>query len=375
MKFKKSLMLVFTLLALTFSAVGVKPAYALTFPVTNNADSGAGSLRQAIIDAEIAAPGPNTIAFTGNYTITLLSQLPVVTTIIIVNGNGAANTIVQASTCNPVTLPGACAPAGYRVFEVGATGDLTLNSLTVRNGSCAGACATDANNGGGAYNLGLLTITNSAFSANTATNGGGVYNMDPATLTVTNSTFSGNSATTNGGGISNVDFTTLASAVTNSTFSGNSAANGGGVYNGAGSALTITDSAFSGNSATINGGGVYNSTGTTLPVAGSTFSGNSATANGGGLFNLGAGAGFVTVAGSTFSGNSAANGGGAYNDAASTLDVITSTFSGNSATKGGGVYNLGGVTFTDTTFSNNSATANGGGGYNDVAGTLTSLVR
>src|SRR5208282_4238989 len=48
------------------------------------------------------------------------------------------------------------------------------------------------------------------------------------TATVTNSTFSGNSASYYGGAIANEGTLT----VTNSTFSGNSATNGGGIYNG-----------------------------------------------------------------------------------------------------------------------------------------------
>jgi trimeric autotransporter adhesin len=74
-----------------------------TFTVTNTNDSGAGSLRQAIIDAN-AAGGTDTIAFniagTGVHTINLLSALPVITGTVILdattddsyaaNGNRAA---------------------------------------------------------------------------------------------------------------------------------------------------------------------------------------------------------------------------------------------------------------------------------------------
>ena len=68
---------------------------------------------------------------------------------------------------------------------------------------------------------------------------------------MTNSTVSGNSASTaSGGGIFNAGALT----VTNSTISGNAAsgqygtyASGGGIYNNGGSPLTITNSTISGN--------------------------------------------------------------------------------------------------------------------------------
>ena len=72
--------------------------------------------------------GADTITFAADYTITLAgSSLPDVTTEMTISGTGAANTIVQASTCNPVTLPGGCTPATYRVFNVTSTGNLTLD--------------------------------------------------------------------------------------------------------------------------------------------------------------------------------------------------------------------------------------------------------
>ncbi|NJN79652.1 MAG: sortase [Anaerolineales bacterium] len=111
--------------------------------------------------------------------------------------------------------------------------------------------ATILNIGGGIYNNGILTITNSTLSGNSASIGGGISN-DLALATITNSTLSGNSATTRGGGIDNTGTLTI----TNSTLSGNSTPlSGGGIYNN--NTLTLTNSTLSGNSA-INGGGIYN---------------------------------------------------------------------------------------------------------------------
>ena len=60
-----------------------------TFTVTNTADSGANSLRQAILNSN-ATPGSNTIAFSipgsGVQTITLLSALPAITNSVLIDG-------------------------------------------------------------------------------------------------------------------------------------------------------------------------------------------------------------------------------------------------------------------------------------------------
>src|SRR5262249_41590034 len=59
-----------------------------TFTVTNSNDAGAGSLRQAILDAN-ANPGADTIAFNiigGNLTITLNTPLPVLTEAVTIDG-------------------------------------------------------------------------------------------------------------------------------------------------------------------------------------------------------------------------------------------------------------------------------------------------
>jgi len=62
--------------------LGVLPAGAMTFPVTTTADSGPGSLRQAILNAN-ANPGPDQITFAipggGLHTITPPSPLPTIT--------------------------------------------------------------------------------------------------------------------------------------------------------------------------------------------------------------------------------------------------------------------------------------------------------
>jgi len=227
------------------------------FAVNSSADTDDGicgilpdnncTLREAI-NAANAISGADTITFDASLNgtpITLVdSQLPVVTSEITITGNGAANTIIQASACNPTAVPSLGCTHDYSVFEVTSAGNLTIDSLTVRHGN-------SPEYGGGIYNSGGLTVTNSALSENASyISGGGIYNSGG--LTVTNSTLSENiSHTSGGGGIINYGTT----SVTNSTFSGNSADYGGGIYNN-GTLLEIQNSTFSGNSAHINGGGI-----------------------------------------------------------------------------------------------------------------------
>ncbi len=245
------------LVLLWLAGLGVRPAYAAGYVVnTTNDDTTGGdnlcTLREAILAANNAVAsndcgagsgGNDTITFSFSGTITLGSTLPA-----IVSGAGA----LTIDGGGVVTISGNNA---VRVMWVNSGADLTLQNLTIANGSTTGI-------GGGIYNDGgTLTVTNSTFSGNSAPFGGGISNA--GTLTVTNSTFSGNSATGGfslggfGGGIYNAGTLT----VTNATFSGNSAisgGSGGGIYNAG--TLTVTNSTFSGNSAagSSGGGGIRN---------------------------------------------------------------------------------------------------------------------
>jgi predicted outer membrane repeat protein len=157
------------------------------------------------------------------------------------------------------------------VFDVNPGVTFTVHNLTIANGSAAGSIT-----GGGIFNGGTLTVTNSTFSGNNSSEdicgdflcggqGGAINNGGGGT--VTNSTFSGNSASVGGGGIYNTGTLT----VTNSTFSDNNASGstGGAIFNDGGGTLTVTNSTFSGNSASVGGGGIDNGSGGTLTVTNS----------------------------------------------------------------------------------------------------------
>jgi hypothetical protein len=184
-----------------------------------------------------ALVGGGTVTFNCSGTIILTAMITI-----------AADTTIDSSR-QSVTISGNNA---VRVFTVNPGVAVTLNALTITNGSAV--------DGGGIYNSGTLIVSNSTFDGNSARGdypgpnfGGGIYNNNGA-LTVSNSTFSSNGAYDGGGGIYNKSGTLT---VSNSTFAGNGAARGGAIYNGNG-ALTVSNSTFAGNSAYGGGGSIYN---------------------------------------------------------------------------------------------------------------------
>jgi len=93
-----------TLLTLVFSIAAIPcavPAGAMTFAVTNTGDSGSGSLRQAILDAN-AAGGSNSITFaitgSGPHAIALASQLPGITNTLTIDGYSQPGSAMNTRT-------------------------------------------------------------------------------------------------------------------------------------------------------------------------------------------------------------------------------------------------------------------------------------
>ena len=232
-----------------------------TFTVVNNSDSGVGSLREAIINAN-ATSANDTINFSvvnSPYTINLGSALPNIASTssagtLTINGLGASSlTISGSDPTNPNN-----ANRDFNIFNIASGGNLTISGVTVSGAQTTG-------NGGGFNNSGALTVSNSTISGNTVgVFGGGIFNN--GTLNIANSTLSGNRANF-GGGIFNDSNST--STISNSTFSANSAVTlGGGLFNqktnGIVGIVTLTNSTLSGNSArsnansVISSGGIYN---------------------------------------------------------------------------------------------------------------------
>ncbi|WP_138505255.1 Calx-beta domain-containing protein [Nostoc sp. PA-18-2419] len=269
-----------------------------TYIVTNTNDSGAGSLRQAIINAN-NDPGIETIIFdtTGIFgdatpdTITLTSGELNITEGVIIQGTGA----------NKLTISGNNAS---RVFNASAS--LSIDGLKITGGNAGN------NDGGGIYSNSSVTLSNSIISSNTANAGGAIYS---SSVTLSNSTISSNTANTNGGGIYSSSAT-----ISNSTISSNTAnTNGGAIYSS--SNLTLSNSTISSNTAKTYGGGIYTSNAT---VSNSTIFGNiadsdnSGQGDGGGIYKY---SGTVNISNSIIAGNIDPGNQGA--------DVYGSNFNGN----------------------------------------------
>ena len=229
------------------------------FGVGNTNDSGEGSLRQAIENANSLGGNP-TIDLSGiSGTITLQSTLTVSAGMTL-QGPGADSLTVSGDTNNS----GSANSGDVAVLRVDSGITSSISGITIAKGF-----STDK--GGGIDNAGTLTINNSAVSGSAASNDGGGIN-NSGTLTIHNSTISGNTAGASGAGINNTGSLTI----TSGTISGNTAtSNGGGIENSG--TLTITSSTIIGNTAGTNGGGV-NSSGS-LTVTNSIVASNSATSD------------------------------------------------------------------------------------------------
>lgn len=313
---------------------------AATFTVTNLADSGSGSLRQAVLDAN-ASLGADQVIFTPglNGTIAVTSGEIVIADSLIVTGPGAGVLTLDADFDSRI----------FRVESPAAPPiDVTLSGLTLTRGFSPGE-------GGAIFaddeNLTILdsVISESLSGINQTPPGdgcGGNVGSFGGTLRIANSTLTG--GTTQGLGLhsgGNICVTFGTFILERSTVSGGSAQDGGGIY------LV----ALTGNSQILS----------------STISGNQAEAVGGGISVIALRAN-LTIESSTLSGNTAESGGGVF-IVVSDVRIVNGTISGNFASgKGGGIHFLGNdadpsTDFSDgplllrlTTVSNNSAGGEGG---------------
>jgi hypothetical protein len=299
------------LIYLTVVSLVVTSAYTNTITVTNTDDSGSGSLRQALADANDG----DTIDFAVTGTIGLTSGELLVNKSITVSGPGAEIFAVNGN-------------AKSRVFHIGSGKTVSISGLTITSG----------------YTTGY---------------GGGIRN-EHATLTLNSCTISNNSSSSNAGGAIYNDAENMghATLVINDCLVANNS--GGGIYNDgvkAGTAtLEITDSMLANN---YSGNAIYNrgfdcifcGNGTaTVQITNSSITGNSPAAA---IFSAGQQCCYPTILldSSTVNGNS---GTAVYNTILSSLVVSNSTISGNSD---GGIYNDAGSNGSD--ISNSTMNNNG----------------
>lgn len=161
-------------LALLF-ALFATPAFAAVFTVLNTNDSGAGSFRQALLDANAAA-GPDTVAFnipgSGVHTITLTSLLPNITSPVLIDGytqpGSSVNTNPMSAGINAV-LQIEITGLGRLFFFTGSDGS-TVRGLVI-NGTSTDKIESWVNN---TTVVGNFIGTNAAGSASASISGFGV---------------------------------------------------------------------------------------------------------------------------------------------------------------------------------------------------------
>ena len=184
------------------------------------------------------------------------------------------------------------------------------DTITVPAGTyvITGATADNANISGDLDISKTVTITGSG-QASTIIDGGLIDRVFHITANVP-VTFDGvtiqNAKTTaQGGGI----WANSALTLTNSTVTGNTASWGGGIFNGSAGTMAISNTTINQNTASTSGAGAIGNRGA-LTITDSTISGNKCAANGGAIVSFAPGN--ITIETSTFSGNSAANWGRRY---------------------------------------------------------------
>jgi len=327
--------------------------------VSTLADGGAGSLREAINDAN-GTGGQDRIEFSVTGTITLASSLPHITDGVDIVGPGVGSLTVSGGTA-------------YQPFFIDAvtSGSVSIDGLTVTGSSGPGVAA---------YNTTVpITLSELVITQNIFLKGGGIQAYNNITdITISDVTVSDNFANINGGGLY-ADATSPGQhiTITGSRFEDNETPGAGGGMNVRNSSLTVSDTTFSSNYASLSGGGVFlyameyatfdgvtitdNSAGggggisaveTPASFSGSTISENYARL-GGGIFGI---YGTITFNASTVSGNEGSAYGGAAYCVNGSLTFENSTVSSNTSAYVGAISTSGSVTLTSSTVTANTAT-------------------
>jgi len=252
-------------------------AFSDTLIVTSDADSGPGSLREAVASAaagdtiifQLPLPGVITLFENGisiDKNLSIIGPGPNSLTIVLSGGgSGGPSVLAVGPGMLDVTISGLRLTGAEFTFEGGGFFNASTGLVDIRD------CVFDSNYaivGGGVANEGSMSLTASTISNNFVgdsgqSGGGGIYNAGAMTITgcaiIYNRAdgLAGGPPLIAGGGILNNG--TL--SVVNTTLSANSTAKGygGGIANSEGS-LTITSCTITENKAEVgSGGGIYNS--------------------------------------------------------------------------------------------------------------------
>ena len=341
------------------AALLATPAGASAFTVTTLNSAGAGSLRQAITDANAAA-GIDTIDFAPGLTgeIWLTSSLPTISEGVTITGPGAT-----ALTINGVSL--------YHAFDIDTqgTGAVTISGLTVTH-----SVGSSANNRGGAIRandtgltLNDVHLTNNSVNSLTTNAYGGALdvdnNHDMGDVTILNSVISHNGVTSSaqygsdvgGGFMITADNVTI----TNTVLDENEADSGGGGYVIGSDSLAVENVAVTANHANTFVGGIVLAS-SHLQLQNSTVTGNTSGGQIGGMYiggeGYGVGSTALQVSNTRISNNSAVGdvGGGKVVSANGQAILDGLTVTDNVGTTSGGLAVLGSTTITTSTIADNT---------------------
>ena len=303
------------------------------FIVTNNNDSGKGSLRQAILDAN-NHDGADRILVSGN--IKLNSAIEITDSVSIVN---VGKTIItqkgsdrlfyiddgDADKISRVNFIGIRMRGGNTEGSGGAI--FSQEDLGLFRSNLVGNTAGDR--GGAVYIEGAKLTTNRTNIINNKARTGGAVALGFGSLgKLANSNISGNTASDDGGGIAASYGSDL--ELFKSEISGNTASDAGGISAYYNSSVKLAQTTVSDNTASKLGGGIGAVYGSQVEVVRSTISGNQAKFDGGISLNSSA----LQMSASEVANNQADNVGGIGVSYYSQALISNSNISGNTATKG-----------------------------------------
>lgn len=249
--------------------------------------------------------------------------LPAIVSNMTINGNGAE-----------ITRSAAGGTPDFRIMVFNGAADitLTLNNLTLSNGSIVGEGGGFSNE-----NLGVVNMNDCTITGNSATGGGNGVNNDTAgVINISNCLITNNDGDGRAGGVMN-DFDGIVN-ITDSTITFNNKTSNifgaGGVANNSSGILNITRTTISNNTNSHNSsvGGVWNNSSGTLNLSESLVTDNSGGRGGGVANNSG---GTLNIINTTIKNNfSSLLGGGVYNNSSGDTNIDSCTISGNNAPDG-----------------------------------------
>lgn len=194
----------------------------------------------------------------------------------------------QAVTLDTLTITNSGAAGnGGAIYAGNGTLDIRNSQIGTGTGGNHAGGVVGVNGGGGIFNAGgMLTVANSTIASNTVHgiigSGGGIFNAAGGSVNISRITIIGNFAhgthPADGGGL----FNSGTASISDSTLSGNSSdGQGGGLWNNG--TLQLSQVTVSGNTSITGGGGIYTEGTGSLDIRNSTITLNSASGNGGGL--------------------------------------------------------------------------------------------